>query len=71
VRALLLELVTDEDAGDGGASGAIVAAPDAAATRDAASAASRDGLNPERLAAFFEGLPLLHQEMLFFQTGWL
>jgi hypothetical protein len=69
VRALLLDMVTEEDAGRGGASEASVAVADATATADAGTAARRDGLSPERLAALFEGLPLLHQEMLFFKLA--
>jgi hypothetical protein len=45
VRALLLEMVTDGDAG------------------------GKYGLDPEKLAAILEGLPLLHQEMLFFKLA--
>jgi hypothetical protein len=65
VRALLLDLVTEGDT-RGGAGEASVAAPEAAAAPDAA---SKDGLSPERLAALLDGLPLLHQEMLFFKLA--
>jgi hypothetical protein len=65
VRALLLEMVT-EDA-RGGASEASVATADDASTPEAA--ASTDQLNPGRLAALLDGLPLLHQEMLFFKLA--
>jgi hypothetical protein len=59
VRALLLELLTGEDAG-GGAREAAIEAPQGE---------TKDGLNPEKLAAMLEGLPLLHQEMLFFKLA--
>jgi hypothetical protein len=66
VRALLLEMAAEEDAG-GGAREVSTVAPDGDAT--AHGAAVEAMLNPERLAALLDGLPLLHQEMLFFKLA--
>ena len=68
VRALLLEMVTalGKDAG-GGTSVAGAATADGGAPPEDAS--SQNKLNPESLAALLEGLPLLHQEMLFFKLA--
>ena len=66
VRALLFDMVAEEDAG-GGAREASAAAPDGAGTTE--DAGSKEKLNPERIAALLDGLPLLHQEMLFFKLA--
>ena len=65
VRALLFETVAEEDAGGGAREISALAPEGAAMPEDAA----KDRLNPERLAALLEGLPLLHQEMIFFKLA--
>ena len=60
VRALLFEVIEEEDA-EAGASKASAATPEARA--------STVKLDTEKLAALLEGLPLLHQEMLFFKLA--
>lgn len=59
VRALLLDTVTGEAPG-GTADAAEAVAPETAGERL---------LDPEKLGKLLEGLPLLHQEMLFFRLG--
>lgn len=66
VRALLFDMVVEEDAGSGARETAAVAPDGAAASGDAA---KKDKLNPERLATLLEGLPLLHQEMIFLKLA--
>jgi hypothetical protein len=66
VRALLLETLAEQDA-KGDAGEPTVATLDGASTPEGSASTAR--LDPERLAALLEGLPLLHQEMLFLKLA--
>lgn len=66
VRALLFDMVAEEDAGRGASVGDPAAADGAAESENAS---NKDKLNTERLAALLDGLPLLHQEMIFFKLA--
>jgi hypothetical protein len=68
VRALLLETLAEQDA-KGGASEANAATPDRAGASTPEGCASQAKLEPQKLAALLEGLPLLHQEMLFLKLA--